>query len=601
MKNFIISMRHRFPYYFWKELKYKLGLGICYTLIYEMILGFIIYPFLMRMFNSVLTENKFYYITDQNWQLVLAKPPIVICMLIIIFLFLLFGLFQIVSIITLASESDIHSIGKLFIRSLHKMRAGFKVQTPAGKAALFLTYPFINWITIFSMYYKYNFDHILNFGNDKEKWIIFFFMLGLNVPLAFTYPLVFNKKEVFSKALKDGISLFSEKWLKNIGIMVILFIVSLLMPVAAYFLVVGILAFLISLISVDRAAYAYALTTVNSINIIFLYIISIVTSITGAYASVILYEFRTQTKFVPVPYAKKFVKYNIMLPVIVILLFAVSLVSDTYFRNTELRLTPSYSGSVPEVIAHRGLSSVAPENTLSAIKGAIENGADRIEMDVQLTKDGYVVLMHDRNMLRTTGVDNEVGNMNLYDIRQLDAGSWFSEKYKGEMVPILEEVLNACKNKVNLKIELKPENGNEKLLAETVVKKVQDYKMEQSVIISSFSSETIKRVHKLDKTIATGMIVRFAYGPFAQKGVEDTVIMSNRYVSEYLVKKLHLQGKRIFCWTVNTRSEIERLTRLGVDGIITDYPIMARETIYEEKVPPVITQMVENLIQTLSD
>ena len=122
----------------------------------------------------------------------------------------------------------------------------------------------------------------------------------------------------------------------------------------------------------------------------------------------------------------------------------ISLTTDTFFQNNQFRFSSLYSENAPEVIAHRGLSSKAPENTLSAIQAAMDVDADRIEIDVQLTKDGEVVLMHDKNIRRTTGVDGYINKMTLNEVKSLDAGSWFSPNFQAEKVPTLREALILC-------------------------------------------------------------------------------------------------------------------------------------------------------------
>lgn len=604
MNKIINSRHHRFPYFFWKEFRYKLSLGICYVLLYEILLGLVIYPLLMNIYASILARNGFYYITDQNWIRAFLRPSILICSILIAFLFVFFGLFQIVSIITLASEKDIYTIRKLLIRSIGKLCDGFRVQKMTDKICIFIFYPIINWVSVYSLNYKFKLNQLFNFGYVNDKWILFSIMVCLNFAFLFVYPMVFIEKIPFLISIRKGFQLFLKNPYKNVRMIIFLVSTSLLVPVLSYLLIISVLASLISFISVERVAYGYALTAVNSINIIFLYVISTLTSIISIFATVKLYNYRrTNKKEVDIEYSpqKSDHRYSFVLIVILTTLFVISLLSDTYFRNITLKFNPYYAESTVEVIAHRGLSTLAPENTLSAIEAAIENGADRIEIDVQLTKDGQVVLMHDKNTRRTTGVDNQINTMTLAEVKKLDAGSWFSGLYRGEKVPTLEEVLEVCKNKVNLMIELKPLNGDAVSLAKKVVEKVQEMNMQQSVIITSFHNSTIKQVQKQDGALATGMIVRFVYGSFDQKGSSDSIIISSKFVTERLVQMIHASGKRVFCWTVNSHKEIIRLTKLGVDGIITDYPIMAREKIYEEKVPPIITQLVENLIQELSD
>ena len=125
------------------------------------------------------------------------------------------------------------------------------------------------------------------------------------------------------------------------------------------------------------------------------------------------------------------------------------------------------------VTGHRGASGHAPENTLSAMRIAIEMGAEFSELDVQETADGEIILLHDSSLKKTSGVDKDIWEVNYADLKGLDVGSWFSEEYKNEPIPTLQEAINLVKGKMKLNIELKA-NKHEKMLAERTLKVVMD-------------------------------------------------------------------------------------------------------------------------------
>lgn len=233
------------------------------------------------------------------------------------------------------------------------------------------------------------------------------------------------------------------------------------------------------------------------------------------------------------------------------------------------------------ITAHRGDSSAAPENTLSALEMAIENLADYAEIDVQETADGVVVLMHDYNMKRTTGREGYVWNITYDALSRYDCGSWFSEEFAGERVPTLEQVLELCKGKIYLNIELKGVDSIESL-AEKVVRLVEEYGFERQCVISSKNRRALLHVKELNGEIKTGYIMSFAYGSFYETDDIDFFSIKSEFVNETVVQEAHLFGKEIHVWTVNSRSELERMKLLGVDNIITDAPILAREVLEGE-------------------
>lgn len=233
------------------------------------------------------------------------------------------------------------------------------------------------------------------------------------------------------------------------------------------------------------------------------------------------------------------------------------------------------------ITAHRGDSSAAPENTLSALRIAIENLADYAEIDVQETADGVVVLMHDYNMKRTTGKEGYVWNVTYDELSKYDCGSWFSPDFAEERIPTLEQVLELCKGKIYLNIELKGVDSIEGL-AEKVVRMVEEHGFEHQCVITSKNRRALLHVKELNETIKTGYIMSFAYGSFYETDDFDFFSMKSEFINETVVKNAHLYGKEIHAWTVNSRNELERMKLLGVDNIITDYPILAREVLEGE-------------------
>lgn len=252
------------------------------------------------------------------------------------------------------------------------------------------------------------------------------------------------------------------------------------------------------------------------------------------------------------------------------------------FRNGSLAERETLFGTY--ITAHRGSSAQAPENTLPALEMAIEDMADYAEIDVQETKDGVVILMHDLNLRRTTGKRAAVSSVTYAEIMELDAGAWFSEEYAGTHVPTLEEALVLCKGAINLNIELKA-TSNAALnadLVEKVVLLIEEYDFENQCIISSTDQSMLAKVKEWNSNLKTGYILAFAYGNFYNKDYIDFFSMKYSFVSESLVRTLHSLGKEVHTWTVNSRSEMERMIQLGVDNLITDRSVLAREVVHGE-------------------
>ena len=234
------------------------------------------------------------------------------------------------------------------------------------------------------------------------------------------------------------------------------------------------------------------------------------------------------------------------------------------------------------ITAHRGSSSGAPENTMAALEKAVEEMADRAEIDVQETADGVIVLCHDTSLKRVAGVNKKVSDLTLEQIKKLDVGSWFSSEYQGEQIPTLEEVMEYAKGKIDLNIEIK-NLGNSSGLPEKVIELVEKHEMQEQCVITSTNRFYLKRVKDVNPEIRTGYIISAAYGNFYSDEFIDLISIRSSFVTERMIESAHEAGKAVHAWTVNGKVEMERLKQLGVDDMITDRPVLAREILYGEE------------------
>lgn len=249
-----------------------------------------------------------------------------------------------------------------------------------------------------------------------------------------------------------------------------------------------------------------------------------------------------------------------------------------------------------EVTAHRGYSAAYPENTIPAFKGAIEIGADWIELDVQETADGEVIVMHDSNLKRTTGVDKNIWEVTYDEIKDLDNGSWFDIKYKAVGIPTLEEVLKVTLGKIRLNIEIKP-TGHEKSLEKQVVELIEKYHMENLCVVSSMKYESLQKVKAENPDIETVYITSVSYGNFTVLDDVDGYSVESMMLTASFVKRAHKEGKEVYVWTVNSEDTLSRVVGMGVDKVITDDPVMAKKLIYEEEHSTLWDRYINNLLK----
>lgn len=250
----------------------------------------------------------------------------------------------------------------------------------------------------------------------------------------------------------------------------------------------------------------------------------------------------------------------------------------------------------PTVMAHRGLSADAPENTLYAFSDAISVGADFIELDVQQTRDGVLVVMHDSNLKRTTGVNKNIWDVDYADIQNLDAGSWFDPAYANARIPTLEETLQFVDKRAKLNIEIKPTKHGSDTLEQDVAELITQYQYTDACYVTSFSYGSLKKVKEVNPEIRTGYLMSVAYGQFYSLKYADAFSLNKVFVTSQVVNAAHQQGKQIFAWTVNSMSEVRSLCNLHVDSIITDDPVMVQNVISRDSTGETLRSVLDYFI-----
>ena len=229
-------------------------------------------------------------------------------------------------------------------------------------------------------------------------------------------------------------------------------------------------------------------------------------------------------------------------------------------------------------ISHRGFSGAAPENTLAAFKKAIEAGSDMIELDVHLSKDREVVVIHDDTLKRTTTGNGRVADFNLQELRKLDAGFWSGSQFRGEKIPTLKEVFELARGKILLHIELKEGDlGRYNLidLTDRTLEEVERAGMLDQVLFGSFNLPAVDRVREKYPQLPVALIYNKPWNlPQDAMGERPLPILScsGTVLNQANLSKAHEQGIKVFVWTLDTEAHIEHFLNIGVDGIITNYP-----------------------------
>lgn len=248
----------------------------------------------------------------------------------------------------------------------------------------------------------------------------------------------------------------------------------------------------------------------------------------------------------------------------------------------------------PLIIAHRGFRARYPENTLSAFRASKDAGADMIELDVTLTRDRHVVVIHDATLDRTTNGKGPVADFTLEELRRLDAGGWFADGFSGERLPTLDEVLDLDHRPELINIEIKPEayesgtppDAIERQVVEAVVRRG----LTDRALISSFDWRILQSVSRLPSPPAIGLLRN---GSLPSDGIDICRTLGafswhchHLALDRSQVDQLHDAGLKVFPYTVNSRRGMMKLVGFGVDGIFTDNPSLMREVI--QSPPPLV-------------
>jgi len=229
------------------------------------------------------------------------------------------------------------------------------------------------------------------------------------------------------------------------------------------------------------------------------------------------------------------------------------------------------------VIAHRGAAGKAPENTLASIRQAVKDGADWIEIDVQETLDGKVVVIHDSDFMKLAGRDLKVWNSTVKELQEIDVGSWFGPEFSAERVPTLAQVLEEVRGQSRVLIELKY-YGHDRQLEQRVVDIVEKAVMVNDVAVMSLEHSGIKKFHALRPDWVVGLLSSKAIGNLSDLDVDFLAINMGMATPEFIRRALKAD-MQLFVWTVNDQVSMSRMMSLGVDGIITDEPELARNVL----------------------
>lgn len=231
------------------------------------------------------------------------------------------------------------------------------------------------------------------------------------------------------------------------------------------------------------------------------------------------------------------------------------------------------------IMAHRGASADAPENTMAAFQMAIDGDADWIEIDVQESADGDVIVIHDSDFMKQSGNPLKVWDSTREELASIDIGSWFDPQFADQRVATLQEVLELCRDRVGVNIELKYYDHDEQL-EQRVVEIVEAAGMADQVMVMSLKKNGVVKTKELRPDWKCGLLLSVHAGNLEDLDV-DFLAINSKFASRSFVRRAQAAGKEVYVWTVNDVATMSQMLNRGVDGLLTDKPALARQVLSE--------------------
>lgn len=231
-----------------------------------------------------------------------------------------------------------------------------------------------------------------------------------------------------------------------------------------------------------------------------------------------------------------------------------------------------------EITAHRGASAYAPENSFAAVKKALEFKVDCIELDIQETGDGKIILLHDPTFLRTGNINKNVWDVSYSEIKSLDIGSWFSGEFSKESPPLLTDIFDLIGNRCKINLELKY-NGRNKNLPLKVAHLLNDLQLEEQCFVTSFNLSFVNKIKENFPGITTGFISSLPYRPSVWLTRHQVLSLNKISSRKIIINTLHKLGKKVHIWTADKEKDIIAAINAGADNIISNRPDVVQSVV----------------------
>ena len=578
----------------WKTIRYNIRSLLIFEAGYRAATFFLVMQLVRFFVDFSLKQQGFSYLTAENYKEFLQYPLSVVFLALVFLVILIFYFVEVAALLCgfvySAKEKKLYA-GDFFILGIKKTVSFFRHSKVSWLVCAACSGPFL---AAYFLVREISYIQILEFTarqiykEIKSPMLIYGFLgvlLLISFLFVFALPYCILEKKKNWQGFLSGMKLFRTHWKRILLDFCFLHVFMLLFILITYSVVMLILA----------AGVFFFKPEAVKISSIFIYS-EYVNMALGIYAGgvqligSIAFVYTVYTKFHIQPkdeeehlFYKKMEQYFWYSKLgrrkaagLLTALFV--LLEGIYFGFLVINhdTTLSHLAADTEITAHRGGAWKAPENTISALQYTIDSGADYAEIDVQETKDGELILLHDDSLKRTAGVKKNVWDMTIQQVETLDAGACFHKTIRGEKIPEFTEALKFCKGRLDLNIEIKY-NGKNKGIVNKVVRAIKENHFEDHCVVTSMNYQFLKQIKKTAPEIRTGYIMTMTYGGVQGMEAADFFSVKHTYVDEKFVTQAHALGKEVYVWTVNYKGDAKRMLDIGADNIITDDPIMVRK------------------------
>jgi len=595
-----------------KRMRTNLSALIWFEILYKLLLAVTLYPALVFLLDLAISRAGILYLTNRNLQSFVSKPFSAVILLVILILIVLYSLFEIVTL-TILSDYNRQGIKTnvvdLFFAGLKRLPRFLRPGNILSLLLVLLTATFFNLPFASTIVYLTGIpDYLTTYFGSHHIFYILSIPFGVLLLLisgvflfSFQYQILENLK--FKDAIRESRKLLKGETVREILRILCRYVFLALLFLVFYAVLLLAAAFLIRAVSSEEARVTIYLAASRYI---------------GSFYAILLYFFFTPFGFSiiagiyfsqkekrggglnPYPYHAAPRRQRRLEDILLVTaLFAgiilnYGMILDTVSGNVQSDIQAI---RMPMISAHRGSSERAPENTLAAVAAASEDMADYAEIDVRATSDGVVVLLHDENLKRTTGVNKKIWTLTYDDISHLSMSKWYNGKLVTEKIPTLDEILKFASHRIRLNIEIKA-SPHSPGLVESVVSLIRENGFENQCVISSFEYSVLSEVKRLDPNLKTGIIITAAIANYTNLPDVDFYSMSSIFLSKSKVESLHLRGYEVFVWGVNDANTMRRMIAIGVDNMIVSDPLVAKKIVYADNANLIVMRIGDAVFGT---